>query len=126
MAEFLETVSVNMQLEIDEFIRGARENGFRSGDTRRRAARQYHRAWPVLVSFDNGRHCDELSVPLRNVSDTGLGFVASRPIDVGSKVFIKLFWQDQTRPRLPAVVRHTTLVDEGYLIGCEFLFDVSS
>ena len=112
--------------EIVELVNSARQQGYRNVDLRRRAKRYYHRSWPILVSYRNGQCSDELSVPMRDVSELGIGFLSSDPFEVGSSVFIKVFWYDRSRPRLPAVVRHVTVSEDGYIIGCEFVFGTDS
>lgn len=49
--------------------------------------------------------------------------MSTLPVKPDTIVFVKLFCHDNVRPRVPAIVRHATQVDHGYLVGCEYLLN---
>jgi hypothetical protein len=122
MAELTDTLSASViRREIERFLEAARERAELDLDRRRRAQRRYHRSWPLLVCVPGGRTLGkDMGVPLHNASALGIAFLAPVHIQVGSVVFIKLFWHEDLSPRVPAVVRHATPTGHGYLVGCEF------
>ncbi|NLX14979.1 MAG: PilZ domain-containing protein [Phycisphaerales bacterium] len=105
--------------EIDCFLQAARRRSEYDPVPRRRTDRRYHRSWPLQVRIAG----IEISTALHNASRNGLAFLSARPVNPGTIIFINLFCHDDDRPRVPAVVRHATHNDHGYLIGCEFLLE---
>jgi hypothetical protein len=90
------------------------------GPERRSAGRLHHRSWPMRVMLDPRRDDTDFSVALHNASRQGIAFLTSRPLAVDARIFIRLFWYDDNAVLVPAVVRHATPADGGYLVGCEF------
>ncbi len=105
--------------EIDCFLEAARKRCEYDPVPRRRMERRYHRSWPLQVRMGGG----EMTTALHNASRNGLAFLSARPIGPGTIIFIHLFCHDDERPRVPAVVRHATPNEHGYLIGCEFMLE---
>ena len=103
--------------EIDRFIKAARQRSESDTDQRRRSERRYHRSWPRKVLFND----TELSAALYNASHPGLAFLGSLPIAPDTLVFVQLFCHEPSSPRVPAIVRHSTGTQHGFLIGCEFM-----
>ncbi|HNO76460.1 MAG TPA: PilZ domain-containing protein [Phycisphaerae bacterium] len=88
--------------------------------TGRRAHPRHNRTWPLAVIDTKHPGCEEAAA-LHDASNGGIAFLYRRSIDVGSIVRLRLFWSDADSPLVPAVVRHRTLTDDGFLIGCEYL-----
>lgn len=86
----------------------------------RRADTRYHRTWPLRVTLDPTSPDREWGVALHNASERGIGFLTSRPLAVNQTVFVKLFWDEDDAPHIPALVRHVTATPHGYLVGCSF------
>lgn len=116
----MSTAGVVVRREINRFVAFARQRSYLDTENRRRAQRRYHRSWPMLVRPSQGHAEDEMSVALHDASATGVGFLSSEPLSIGSRVLIKLFWHDDDAHRVPATVRHATRTSHGWLIGCEF------
>ncbi|MCK4659594.1 MAG: PilZ domain-containing protein [Phycisphaerae bacterium] len=106
--------------EIGRFIVAARERGELDIDHRRRHLRRCHRSWPLLVALNDPYDNEGMGVALHNASPEGIAFLCPRRIPVGSTIYIKLFWHDETAPFVPAVVRHVTKNHHGYIVGCAF------
>lgn len=106
--------------EVNRFLEAARKRSEDDGDHRRRTRRRHHRSWPLLISLTGKPFDPDISVALHNASELGIAFLASFSVPVGSRVFIKLFCYDDFCPRVPAVVRHVTETEHGFLVGCEF------
>ena len=115
--------AIILREEIARFVEAAHERSEYDSSPRRRTRRRYHRSWPLLVSRGRRDESTDLSVALHNASDLGLAFLSSERFCVGETVFVKLFWHDLSAVRVPAVVRHMTRVDHGWLVGCEFHLD---
>ncbi len=105
--------------EVASFIEEARRRSEVDPIHRRRADRRYHRSWPLKVLIG----ARDISAALHNASNLGLGFMSTLPVEPNTVVFLKLFCHVRGRPRVPAVVRHATPVDHGYLVGCEYLLN---
>ena len=103
--------------EIDCFLQAARKRCEYDPIPRRRTERRYHRSWPLQIHIAG----IDVTTALHNASRNGLAFLSSRPINLETIIFIQLFCHDDERPRVPAVVRHATPNEHGYLIGCEFM-----
>ncbi len=114
--------TIRCRREIDRFIRAAHQRSECEVDSDGRVRRRYHRSWPMLVSRVDGDDT-ETSVALHNAAVLGVSFLSSQCFAAGATVFIKLFWYDSCCARIPAVVRHVTRTEHGYLIGCEFLLN---
>jgi hypothetical protein len=108
--------------EIARFVESVRKRSDVDHDRRRRARKRYHRSWPMLVAMANENNAYEHPVALHNGSELGVAFLTSLPIAPGRIIYLRLFWHDDCSPRVPAVVRHSTAVAAGYLVGCEFAF----
>ncbi|GJM24286.1 MAG: hypothetical protein DHS20C16_07010 [Phycisphaerae bacterium] len=88
--------------------------------TGRRDYLRHKRTWPLAIIDPKDPTCEEAAA-LHNASVGGIAFLYRRSIDVGSIVRLRLFWGDADSPLVPAVVRHRTLTENGFLIGCEYL-----
>jgi hypothetical protein len=66
----------------------------------------------------------EEAAALHDASVGGIAFLYRRSIDVGSLVRLRLFWGEADCPLVPAVVRHRTLTNDAFLIGCEYLISL--
>ena len=102
--------------EIERFADVARRRSDSDPAQHRRSRRRYQRSWPLLVT--HGRV--ELSAALHNGSDEGIAFLSHSPVTPDTVVFIRLFCYDESATYVPAIVRHSTNTEHGYLIGCEF------
>lgn len=117
MATALELRAVDViRTEIERFADAARHRSECDPVHRRRSSRRYHRSWPLAVLCDNV----DMSAALHNASDEGIAFLSCGPIEPGCMIFIRLFCYDESCPYVPAVVRHSTSTEHGYLIGCEY------
>jgi hypothetical protein len=106
--------------EVSRFLDAARKRSEHDEHHRRRARRRHHRSWPLLVSV-NGKAFDlDISAALHNASDLGIGFLSPVSMVTGATVYLKLFCYDDFCPRVPALVRHVTTTEHGFLVGCEF------
>lgn len=105
--------------EIERFVDVAQRRSDSQPASRRRTTERYHRSWPLTVAV-NGL---EFSAALHNASRPGLAFLSSLPIPPDTVVFVRLFSHNPAAPRVPALVRHATPGEHGYLIGCEFMPD---
>ena len=86
----------------------------------RRAAARYHRALPIFVyRLDKGRAFD-VGATLQDISDDGIGFHCDEEFPLGAILGIKLFWSEPNAPRIPVIVRHWHVTQEGILIGAHF------
>jgi hypothetical protein len=107
--------------EIARFIQITQERSESdSNHQRRRARRRHQRSWPLTVSAPLGTTIRDISVALHNASPLGLAFLSPVTIRDGSVVFLRLFWHERRGRWVPAIVRHATPTEHGYLIGCEF------
>ncbi len=91
--------------------------------TGRRAHLRNQRTWPLALIDPQNPTCEE-SAALHDASIGGIAFLYRRSIDVGSIVRLRLFWGEEDCPLVPAVVRHRTLTDDGFLIGCEYMISL--
>ncbi len=85
-----------------------------------RTHRRNQRTWPLAI-IDPRNPEQEEAAALHDASVGGIAFLYRRSIDVGSIVRIRLFWGEADSPMVPTVVRHRTLTNDGFLIGCEYL-----
>ena len=119
--------AATIRREIDRFIAFLRKRSHPETPGALRAETRYRRSWPLLIAPQDrtrDRHTDHhVAVALRDASTSGLAFFASQPFPLDSIVMVRLFWQDQTSPPVPAVIRHTTQTEHGYLVGAEFLVE---
>jgi len=106
--------------EVSRFLEAARKRSEHDGRHRRRARRRHARSWPLLVSINGKPFEPDVSAALHNASDLGVGFLSPISMLVGATVYVKLFCYDDFCPRVPAVIRHVTSTEHGFLIGCEF------
>ncbi|MFH0982104.1 MAG: PilZ domain-containing protein [Planctomycetota bacterium] len=113
-------LGAELRRAISRFIRTTRERGEFDIDRCRRTQRRCHRSWPLLVSFQDPALGPDMGVAMHNASPLGIAFLCPRYIPVGATVHVKLFWDDENSPFVPAVVRHATRNAHGYLIGCVF------
>ncbi|MFQ5491834.1 MAG: PilZ domain-containing protein, partial [Phycisphaerae bacterium] len=110
-----------MRGEIERFMASARVRSEVDLNTRKRSHRRYHRSWPLLVSDAQG--ITEVSAALHDASAMGIGFLCDASLEVGSLVFIKLFWLEDSGLRVPAVVKHISDHRRATLVGCKFAVD---
>lgn len=109
-----------MEREITRFVEGASKIAQSSLYRNRRSATRYHRAVPILfMRVDSGPGNDE-SATLRDVSTDGLSFFCDCGLSIGAILAVKLFWSDAESLRVPAIVRHCDITQQGFLIGAEF------
>jgi hypothetical protein len=87
-----------------------------AGDAR--ASNRYFRSWPLTVTVP-GHLC--FGTALYDASDSGIAFLAERPVEPTTIVRVKLFWHDDSAPHVPAVVRHLTPHRDQFVVGCEFV-----
>ncbi len=115
------SASEQIRGEIARFVQITQERSESdSHHQRRRARRRHQRSWPMTVSAPWGTGLRDISVALHNASSLGVAFLSPVMIGDGSVIFLRLFWHDRAGPSVPAVVRHATPTEHGYLIGCEF------
>jgi hypothetical protein len=106
--------------EVNRFLEAARKRAEQDQHHRRRARRRTHRSWPLLVSMNGKAFDSDVSTALHDASDLGIGFLSPVSMGAGTTVYVKLFCYDDFCPRVPAVVRHVTSTEHGFLVGCEF------
>jgi hypothetical protein len=111
---------VVVRREIGRFIEAARKRSEHDPHHRRRSRRRHHRSWPLLVSLSGKPFEPDISVALHNASELGIGFLSPVTMLAGTTVFLKLFSYDDFCPRVPAIIRHVTSTEHGFLVGCEF------
>ncbi|UCG15932.1 MAG: PilZ domain-containing protein [Phycisphaerales bacterium] len=110
-----------IQREISRFMQVAIDRSESDANhQRRRMQRRYHRSWPLVVCVPGSAETGDMSVALYNASPLGIAFLSPIAVADCSTVLVKLFWHDEGGPRVPAVVRHVTPTEHGYLVGCEF------
>ncbi len=112
-----------LRREIDRFMQAAVKHGQSDLYQNRRSSLRYHRSWPLLVAAVEMPEMDDLSVTLSDVSADGVGFFCDRSLPEGMLLGVKLFWMDPNSPRVPAIVRHQQITQQGFLVGAQFLFD---
>lgn len=112
--------TVVVRQEVSRFLEAARKRSEHDGHHRRRARRRHHRSWPLTVSISGKPFSRDVSVALHNASELGIGFLSPIRMLAGSTVYIKLFCYDDFCPRVPALIRHVTPTEHGFLVGCEF------
>lgn len=119
--------AATLRREIDRFIAFLRKRSHPETPGPLRAETRYRRSWPLLIAPQDrtqDRRADHhISVALSDASPSGVAFLSSQPFPLDSIVMVRLFWQDQTSPQVPAVIRHTTQTEHGYLVGAEFLVE---
>lgn len=122
MTALAEQCAANVyEREISRFLREAtgRRNKFLTAD--RRGARRYHRSMPIFITRLDGHPKEDLSVTLDDISVSGIGFFSDIGFPVGAILSVKLFWSDPHATRVPAVVRHTEITQQGMHVGAEFI-----
>lgn len=107
--------------EIARFVAAASRSHCASLYRNRRSAARYHRSWPILITPIGQGAEDDRSATLHDVSSGGIGFFCDSGFPVGTYLGIKLFWSDSDTPRIPAVVQHVRITQEGVLIGAKFV-----
>jgi hypothetical protein len=107
--------------EIARFVAAASRGDCTDLYRNRRSSARYHRSWPLLVTPIGQGDASDLSATLHDVSSGGIGFFCDSGFPVGTFLGIKLFWSDPDTPRIPAVVRHTRITQEGVLLGTRFI-----
>ncbi len=113
-------MSEMFEREIARFIEATSAQHGEALYRNRRDTVRYHRSQPVLVSRVDEGIQDDIAGTLQDVSKSGLGFICDFGFPAGSILCIKLFWQDPSAPRVPAVVRRVNMLQEGILIGAQF------
>jgi hypothetical protein len=106
--------------EITRFVGAARDRSDRHARGGRRSQDRYRRSWPLVVGVQKPSGYVDFSVALHDASLSGIAFFSPVAMPDCSAVLIKLFWHEPDCLRVPAVVRHVTPTEHGYLIGCEF------
>jgi hypothetical protein len=114
------TVEEQLRGEIARFVAAAKDRSDQRTRGGRRSQDRYRRSWPLVVGVQKSTGYTDLSAALHDASASGIAFLSPVAIADRSAVFIKLFWHEPDCPRVPAVVRHVTPTEHGYLIGCEF------
>lgn len=109
--------------EVERFLTQARQRGEGDGEQRRKVRRRRQQCWPLLVSF-GGRPGDrDYRATLHDASEHGIALVLEASVPVGTTVYVKLFASMEFCPRVPALVKHVTRRQGGYLIGCEYVLE---
>ena len=107
--------------EIQRFVAAAADHGGAQLYRNRRAAARIHRSWPLLITRLGRRGDMDISGTLHDVSSGGIGFYCDHGFPVGALLGIKLFWSDPNTPRVPALVCHNQVHQEGILVGARFV-----
>lgn len=113
-------LSVTFEREIERFIKTASLADHEGLYRNRRATSRVHRAMPILFMRLDGGNSRDHSATLHNVSSDGLAFHCDCGLQVGAVLAIKLFWSDINSSRVPAIVRHCEITQQGFLIGAQF------
>ncbi len=113
-------IRVALQREISRFLQVALKPGASDMCHNRRSAVRYHRACPLFVARLDCRQAEDFSVTLHDVSNDGIGFYCDQPLPKGCLIGIKLFWAEANAPRVPAIVCHQELTQQGFLVGAQF------
>ncbi len=113
-------IRIALQREISRFLQVAAKPGQSDLYHNRRSTVRYHRACPLFVARLDNHNTEDLSVTLRDISNEGVGFYSDQPFPKGCIIGIKLFWAEPNAPRVPAIVRHQELTQQGFFIGAEF------
>lgn len=109
-----------LEREIARFVEGAAKVAQSSLYRNRRSSPRYHRAVPIMyMRIDHGPANDECAT-LNDVSNDGLAFHCDRGLPVGALLAVKLFWAESEAIRVPAIVRHCEITQQGFHIGAEF------
>ncbi|MFH1419475.1 MAG: PilZ domain-containing protein [Planctomycetota bacterium] len=113
-------IRVALQREISRFLQLAARPAYSDLYHNRRGAIRYHRACPLFVARLDSHPAEDISVTLHDISNEGIGFYCDQPLPKGCIIGIKLFWAEPNAPRVPAVVRHQELTQQGFLVGAQF------
>ncbi|MCG8403973.1 MAG: PilZ domain-containing protein [Phycisphaerales bacterium] len=87
----------------------------------RRVSKRFHRSWPLFVTHLDEDPVVDISGTLDNISTKGIGFYCDSGFAVGTYLAVKLFWSDPHALRVPAVVRHNQMTQQGVLVGARFV-----
>lgn len=123
MSQLLEQPITELyEKEVERFIRTASQSVNMTLYRNRRASTRVHRSMPILFArVDNGPVVDQ-SATLYNVSNDGIAFYCDCGLPAGAILAVKVFWSDAHAQRLPAVVRHCDITQQGFLVGAQFAF----
>ena len=114
-------IAGQMSREIDKFLQIAARRCPVDLYRDRRAIPRYHRSMPLPVALLDQDPVEDVSVTLRDVSADGIGFYCDTGFPSGCLLGVKLFWSDPRGCRVPAVVRHTLITQQGFLVGAQFV-----
>ncbi len=117
------TSNAALQREIDRFLVCVRQRGHTQATGHRRKELRHERSWPLQIERLDLPDSAGLSVALHNASASGIAFLTADVIPPDTMIEVQLFWQRDAGPTVPAIVRHATATEHGYLIGAEFLVD---
>lgn len=112
-----------LRREIDRFLVCVRQRGHSRSRGHRRKQLRHERSWPLQIKRLDLADSTELGVALHNASTSGIAFLTAESIPPDTMITIRLFWQCDAGPTVPAIVRHATATEHGYLIGAEFLVE---
>lgn len=118
-----DAISKVFEREITRFIESTARRWDCDRYQDRRTSTRYHRSRPMFVARLNKGQGVDVSATLRDVSMGGVGFFCDRAFPVGALLGIKLFWSDPNATRVPAIVRHSRITHQGFLIGAQFVID---
>lgn len=110
-----------LEREIARFMEAASKRSEVDLHYYRRRQRRHHCSWPLAILDPCDPEQCEHNAALHNATTLGIAFLSRQPFECGQQLLIRLFWHDEGATRTPAVVRHCTPTDHGYLTGCEFV-----
>ncbi|HWL94190.1 MAG TPA: PilZ domain-containing protein [Phycisphaerae bacterium] len=121
MTELAErNISARFEREINRFVVFASRHGNPVLYHNRRASARIHRSTPVLFTrIDDGPGADHPAT-LYNVSNDGVAFYCDHGLPAGAVLAVKLFWKESESSRVPAIVRHCEITQQGFLVGAQF------
>ncbi len=114
------SLSHTFEREIERFIQTASLSDQEGLYRNRRSSTRIHRAMPIIFMRIDLIGGGDQSATLHNVSNDGLAFHCDCGLPVGAILAIKLFWSDTHSRRVPAIVRHCEITQQGFLIGAQF------
>ena len=112
-----------VRIELARFLIVTQKRSHTTIAGHRREVTRHRRTWPLTFALSCDDGAPEFSAALHDASPQGVGFLCDRRVAVGATIQLKLFAYSDSVLRVPAVVRHVTRRQHGYLIGCEFAID---